>query len=75
MRFQVFGGLAEESFEFGEDLLDRIEIGTVGRQEEQLGAGRPDRASDGFSLVTAEIVDDDNVAELKRWHQNLLDIG
>jgi hypothetical protein len=28
-----------------------------------------------FTLVTAEIVDDDNVAGLERRHQNLLDIG
>jgi hypothetical protein len=29
-----FGGFAQQRFELGEDLLDRIEIGTVGRQEE-----------------------------------------
>ena len=28
-------GLAQQAFEFGEHLLDRVQIGRVGRQEEQ----------------------------------------
>ena len=56
-------------------LLDRVEVGTIGRQKEQLGASSTDGTPDGLSLVTAEIVDDDNVARLERWHQELFDIG
>lgn len=59
---RALGGLAQKQLEFGEDLFDRIEIGTVGRQEQQLGASRPDRPSHGLTLVAAEIVHDDDVA-------------
>jgi hypothetical protein len=31
-------GFAQQGFEFGEPLLDRVEIGAVGRQVEQPGA-------------------------------------
>ena len=31
-------GLSEQGLEFGEGVLDRVEVGTVGRQEEQAGA-------------------------------------
>jgi len=34
------GGFAHSVFELGEDLLDRIEIGAVGRQEEHPRADR-----------------------------------
>jgi hypothetical protein len=33
----AFGGFAQQGFELGKDLFDWIEIGTVGRKEEQLG--------------------------------------
>jgi hypothetical protein len=69
------GGFAEQGLEFGEDLLDRIEVGTVGRQEEQLGADGPYRAPNGSAFVAAEIIDDDDVAWLKGRNQELLDIG
>ena len=48
-------GLAQQGLELGEDLLDRIEIGRVARQEEQLGAGAADQAAHRLALVTAEI--------------------
>jgi hypothetical protein len=38
-------GFAQQGLELGEDLLDRIEIGRVARQVEQLGARR--RGSSG----------------------------
>ena len=43
-------GFAQEGLEFGEDLLDGIEIGQVARQEEQLGAGGPDQLTHGVTL-------------------------
>jgi hypothetical protein len=43
-------------FELGEDLLDRVEIGTVWRQEEEFGADAADGLANGLSLVAAEIV-------------------
>lgn len=34
------GGFSQESFKFGEHLFDGIEVGAVGRQEEEARAGR-----------------------------------
>ncbi len=58
-------GLAEQSLELGEDLLDRVEVGRVGRQEEELDAGRPQELSHAASFVAAEVVDDDDAARLQ----------
>ena len=68
-------GLAQEGLELGEDLLDGIEVGTVGRKKEQLGADGSDEAADGLALVATEIIDDDDVARAERWQKHLLDIG
>ena len=51
------GGLAQEVFEFGEDLLDRVEIGTIGREKEEPCASGLDRGANGLALVAAEIVE------------------
>lgn len=48
------GAPAEEVLELGEDLLDRVEVGAVGREEEKVRVGRADRRA----LVHAEIVED-----------------
>ena len=71
----ALGGFAQHRFELGEDLLDWVEIGTVGRQEEQLGAGGADGSTPGFAFVTAEIVNNDDVAGIECRHEQLLDIG
>src|SRR5205085_1488663 len=60
-------------FELGEDLLDGIEIGAIGRQEEELGAGGADGAADERALVAAEIIHDDDVAWLEGGQEELLD--
>lgn len=70
-----FGGFAEQGFEFCKYLFDRIEVGAIGRQEEELGADRANGAPHGLSLVAAEIVHDDDVAGGERRHEELLDIG
>ena len=49
-------------FELGEDLLDRVEIGAIGREKEESCASGPDRGANGLALVAAEIVENDNVA-------------
>jgi hypothetical protein len=69
------GGFAHSVFELGEDLLDRIEIGAVGRQEEHPRADSADHETDGGRLVGGEIVEHDDVALLEGWDENLLDIG
>ena len=61
-------------FEFGEDLLDRVQVGGICRQEEQLGSRRADQPAYGFAFVTAEIVHDDDIAGTKRWEEDLFDI-
>ena len=61
-------------FDLGEDLLDRVQVRRIFRQEEQLGASSTYELTHGFALVAAEIVDDDEVV----WHQgrdeDLLDV-
>ena len=70
----AFGGLSEQMFELCEDLLDRIEIGTIGRQEEEMRAGRSQGGAHGLTFVTAEIVEHDDIAWRERRDQDLFDV-
>jgi hypothetical protein len=65
-------GVAHSVFELGEDLLDRVEIGAVGRQKEHARASSADHGTDACSPVGAEIVEDDDVAFFQGWDENLL---
>lgn len=58
-----------------EGLFDGVQVGAVRRQEEELGADGTDGAADGLAFVAAEIVEHDNIARLKGWDEELLDIG
>ena len=69
------GGLAQQRLELGEGVLDRIEVGLVGRQVEQAGAGRLDHLAHLRPLVAGQIVHDDDVAWPQVRHEDLLDIG
>ena len=60
-------------FEFGEDLLDRIEVGAVWRQEQKARTFGPDSGPDGGLLVAGEVVEDDDVTFAERRAQLLLD--
>ena len=60
-----FLGASQHVFELGKDLLDWIEIGRIGGQEEQPCADRANGLADGFSLVAAQIVHDDDIAEFQ----------
>ena len=66
---------AQESFEFCEDLLDGIEIGTVGRQVAQTRACCFDGIADAGDFMAGQVVHDDDLAGLEGWHQKLLDPG
>ena len=55
-------GLFQESFDLGEGHLDGVEVGTVGRQEQDAGACGLDGFSDGDGLVGRQVVEDDDVA-------------
>jgi hypothetical protein len=68
------GGFAQPVFEFGEELLDRVQVRRVFRQVEEPGADGTDSATYGVGLVRAEIVHDDNVAVPQGRDQNFLDV-
>ena len=78
--------LSEHRLEFGESLLDGIEVGAVGRQINQLGSDALDRLADPGHLVAGQIVHDDGIAWTEvgrgsgrhrrgRWHGSIEDIG
>ena len=58
--------------ELGKDLLDRVEVWRVWRQEQQASASATDRLADRGLFVTAQIIHDDNVAGRERRHKELL---
>lgn len=60
-------------FELGEDLLYRIEVGTVGWQEQQPRASGPDCGPDSRFLVAGEVVEDDDITRPQRRAKLLLD--
>jgi len=49
------GSLSEQVLELGKDLFDRVQVGRVFWQEEELGADRTDELADCFAPVAAEI--------------------
>lgn len=72
---RVGGNFAQDGFEFGEHLLDGIEIGTVGREVDQNCAARLDRLFHAGNLVDADVVHEHDIASLEGWSKNLFDIG
>lgn len=62
---------AEQCLEFGESLLDRVEVGAVGRQEDELGAGVSEGTAHRAGFVAAEIVHHHDVAGPQGWDQEL----
>ena len=71
----AFGCVAEQGFELGEDLFNRVEVGGVGRQEAQRGPHPLNGGAHGGTLVAAQIVHNDDIARRERWQQTLFDIG
>ena len=68
-------GFSRQLFELCEDLLDRIEVGRILRQEEAPRAAGANGFGDRRALVGAQIVHDNDVAWFQGRRQNLLDIG
>jgi len=66
---------AEERLQFGEGQLDRIEVGTVGREKSQERPGLFNRLAHRGLLVGSEIVEHDDIPWAQRRHQDLLDVG
>src|SRR5271166_498694 len=50
------GGFSEPMLELGEDLLDRVQVRRIFRQEEKLRSGLSDGAAHSLAAMTAEIV-------------------
>ncbi len=61
--------------EFCKHLLDRVEVWTLGRQEQDPGTDGADRLAGRCSLVASQVVEDDDVAGRERGNEELLDIG
>jgi len=67
----AFLGFAQEPLQLGEDLLDRVEVRRVRRQQEELGAGGAYGGADGPAFVAVQIVHNDDVARVEGRHQEL----
>ena len=63
-------GLSKHRLQLGEPLLDRIEVRTVVRQEQEMHPG----LADGLILVAAQVVEDDDAGR-RRGDQRPFDIG
>ena len=68
-------GFAEHVLQLREDLLDRVQIRGVFRQEEELGAGLADCPPNRLSPVTPEIIHDHDVAGGEAGDQEIIDVG
>ena len=60
-------------FELREHLLDRVQVGRIWWQVEQLGLGGTDGLADSWTFVAGEVVHDDDVARCEGGHEELLD--
>ena len=60
--------------QFGERHLDRIEIGTVGREEEEPCSARFDDLMRLLAFVAREVVEDDDVARIEGRRELGLDV-
>src|SRR3954463_5574302 len=68
-------GFAQQRLVFGESLLDRVQIGAVGRQIDELRPSDGDRLGNAGDFMAAQIIEQDNVAGRQCRRQHLLDIG
>ena len=71
----AFGRVAEQGFELGEDLFNGVEIRGVGGQEAQRGPHPLKGRAHGRTLVTAQIVHNDDIARSECRQQALFDIS
>src|SRR3954471_9858369 len=69
------GGFAQERFELGEGILNRVEIGRVRREIKQACTRRLDQGSHSRSLVARQVVQDHDITRPQGGDENLLNIG
>src|SRR3954452_9132388 len=67
-------GPTERLLDLGERLLDRIEVGGVGRERQEAGATLLDSGTDGWAVVSAEVVGDDGLAWSERRGEDVADV-
>jgi hypothetical protein len=74
--FDISGlGLSHHVLELGEDLLDGIEVGAVGRQEEQPCSSLPDDPANLLAFVAAVVIGHVNVAGPQRLEELRLHVS
>lgn len=66
---------SQECLEFGKELLDWIEVRTVGRKVKEARPARLDCFADPSDFVDAHVVHNDNVATFQATSQYLLNIS
>ena len=66
---------AHEVLELGEELLDWVQVGAIGWQEDQMSPCGPDGTLCAVPLVAAEVIENVDVACGQGRHEHLLDIG
>src|SRR5215212_3532993 len=54
----------------GKRLLDRVEVGRIGRQEDQLASCRLNKRSGFGALMHAEVVEDHDLTWPERWGEH-----
>lgn len=69
-----FGGFAQQGFEFGEEVFNGVEIGRIGRQEDDLSAPGCDTFVHPGHFMATEVIGRHDVAGLQGWTQHFLDI-
>src|SRR4051794_11957950 len=57
---RALGGFAQQRLVFGESLLDRVQVGAVGRQIDELRPSGGNRLGDAGDFVAAQIVEQDD---------------
>ena len=71
----ALGGFSQMRLELRERFFDRVEVGAVGRQEQQVGAGGLDGLANGLPFVAGQIIHDDDVTGRELGHEYLGHIG
>jgi len=62
-------------FELCEDLFDRVEVGAIGRQEQEFSADVFDGFTNGVAFMRGQIVHDDDIARSEFAHEEFYDIS
>ncbi len=70
-----FPGFAQEVLESVEDLLNRVQVGRIGGQEQPMCASGFNGVSHRLALAASQIIEHDHIAGAKRRRQELFDVA